>query len=64
MYTKYGSQECAERGREVAQWVRVIAVLPEALGSVPSSHMGWLTNTYTVQGDLTLFWLLWTLANM
>ena len=62
--TQSAPQDCAERGREVAQWSRMIAVLPEALGSVPSTHMGWLTDTYTVQGDLTLFWLLWTLAYM
>lgn len=54
---------CRERKRS-GSVVRVIAVLPEALGSAPSSHMGWLTNTDTVQGDLALFWLLWTLANM
>lgn len=55
--TQPAPQDCAERGREVAQWSRMIAVLPEA-------YMGWLTDTYTVQGDLTLFWLLWTLAYM
>jgi hypothetical protein len=28
-----------ERAREMAQWLRALAVLPEVLSSIPSNHM-------------------------
>jgi hypothetical protein len=38
--------------REMAQWLRVLTVLPEKLGSIPSAHM---MAIIPVSGDWTPF---------
>ena len=46
-------------GREMAQWLRVVAALPEDLSSIPSAHIAGdsaqLPVTTPAPEDLTLF---------